>query len=130
MSKIPSPHFQRESWAIVFSISSFTNFRIVYIWITYQSLDKRILFTILFFFHPKESCAVFEILIFFRWGTHLYPTFSRPSVHPSVCRVPYLRYHTSSNHHLWYTCVKWWYLQAFFPFFFFWNFDFLGCYRG
>ena len=28
-------------------------------------------------------------------------------------------------HGFWYTCVKWWYLQAFFSLF--WNFKFLGC---
>ena len=36
----------------------------------------------------------------------------------------YLRNHTSYDCHLWYTCVKWWYLQAFFSFL--QNFDFLG----
>ena len=41
-----------------------TNFRIVYIGPTYQSLDKRIWFTILFFFISK-SCTLFQILIFF-----------------------------------------------------------------
>ena len=34
----------------------------------------------------------------------------------SVCRTPYLRKRTSSNHHFWYTHVKWWYLQVFFYF--------------
>ena len=45
---------------------------------------------------------------------------------PSVCRTPYLQNRTSSNYNLWYTCVKWWYLRAWFSFF--WNFDFLDCY--
>ena len=37
----------------------------------------------------------------------LYVTFSvRPSVHPSVCRTPYLRNYTSSDHNFWYTYVK------------------------
>ena len=40
-----------------------------------------------------------------------------PSVCPSVRCAPYLRNRTSSNHNFWYTCVKWWYLQAFFIFF-------------
>ena len=44
----------------------------------------------------------------------------------SVHRAPYLRNHTLYDHHLWYTCVKGWFLQAFFSFFH--NFNFLGCY--
>ena len=51
-----------------------------------------------------------------RWGTHLYISLF-PSIHPSVFCAPYLRNHTSSNHNFWCTCVKWWYLQAFFYFF-------------
>ena len=31
-----------------------------------------------------------------------------------VCQAPYLRNYTSYDHHLWYTCVKWKYLQDFF----------------
>ena len=70
MSKIPRLHFQMESGAIVFSISSLINFGIVYIWSIYRSLYKRIWFTILsFFFHLKENWTLFEILIFFRWVT-------------------------------------------------------------
>ena len=42
------PHYQIGSWAIVFPSSFMKNFRIVYIWPIYQSLDKRIWFTILF----------------------------------------------------------------------------------
>ena len=38
-----------------------------------------------------------------RWGTHLCAFF-----HPSICRAPFLRNCTSSNHNFWYTCVKWW----------------------
>ena len=45
---------------------------------------------------------------------HLYHFPVRPSaspsvclsVHPSVCRTPYLRKRTPSNHNFWYTCVK------------------------
>ena len=42
------------------------------------------------------------------------------SVCPSVCCAPYLRKHTLCDHSFWYTCVKWWYLQffVFFSFFF------------
>ena len=36
---------------------------------------------------------------------------------PSTCGPPYLRNRTSSNHNFWCTCVKRWYLQAFFLFF-------------
>ena len=46
------------------------------------------------------------------------------SVCLSACCAPYLRKHTSSNLHLWYTHVKWWYLHVFFSFL--WNVDFLG----
>ena len=34
-----------------------------------------------------------------------------------VCRASFLRNHTSYDCHLWYTSVKWWYLQSFFRFF-------------
>ena len=55
----------------------------------------------------------------------------RLSVQPSVCCTPCLRKCTSSNHDFWYTCVKWWYLQALFSFFFFFfSFTFLGCLGG
>ena len=37
----------------------------------------------------------------------------------SVCCTSYLRIHISYNCHLWYACVKWWYLQVFFFSFFF-----------
>ena len=102
MSKIPSPHFQMEGWAIVFSISSLINFGIVYIWPIYQSLDKRIWFTIRFFFHPKEGCTLFEIL-FFLGGA---PTSICHFFRPSVRCAPYIRNRTTSNHSFWYTCVK------------------------
>ena len=42
------PHYQIGSWAIVFPSSFMINFRTVYIWYIYQSLDKRIWFAILF----------------------------------------------------------------------------------
>ena len=64
MSKTPSPHFQMESWAIVFSISVLIIFGIVYIWLIYQSLDRRIWFTI-FVFHFKKSFTLFQVLIYF-----------------------------------------------------------------
>ena len=72
MSKIPNPHFQMEIWdffVFFFSIFCLINFGIVYIWPIYQSLDKRILFTIIFFF-------------FFQ-GTHLYMSLFL-SICPSV----------------------------------------------
>ena len=34
-----------------------------------------------------------------------------------VCHVQYLRNSISYDHEFWHTCVKWWYLQAFFFFF-------------
>ena len=45
--------------------------------------------------------------------------------HLSVRRIWHLRNRTSSNHNLWYSRVKWWYLQVYFSFF--WSFYFLGC---
>ena len=69
---------QIESWAIVFSISSLINFGIVYIWPIYESLDKKIWLTIIFFFLN----SVWNI-DFFRWGTHLYMSLF-PSVRPSI----------------------------------------------
>ena len=65
-----------------------------------------------------------------RWVTHLsmslFPSFHLPvclSVCPSICRTPYLKNRTSSNHNFWYTCVKW-YLQVCFSFC--WDVDFSG----
>ena len=50
-----------------------------------------------------------------------------PSVRLSICHAPYLRNHTSSDHNFWYSCVKWWYLQAFFSIFkFLFYFGLLG----
>ena len=43
-----------ESWTIAFSISFLINFGIVYIWFIYQSLDKKVWFTILFFLSQRE----------------------------------------------------------------------------
>ena len=64
MSKIPSPHFQMEIWAIAFSVSFMINFGIVYISPIYQSLNKRIWFTILFFI-SKRVVLCFRYWIFF-----------------------------------------------------------------
>ena len=61
---------------------------------------------------------------FFEWGTHLYMLLFL-STHPPIHCTPYLWNHTSSDHNLWYTCVKWWYLQGFFSFFKFWIFQLL-----
>ena len=50
---------------------------------------------------------------------------------PSACRASYLRNRTSPNHNFWYTCVKWWYLQAFlFIFLKFWLFGLLKGQKG
>ena len=106
MSKIPSPHFQMESWAIVFSIFSFINFGIVYIWSIYQSLDERTWFTILFFFIPKRIAFCLKYGFFLSGAPTSICHFFCPSVCLSVCRAPYLRNHASSNHSFWYTCVR------------------------
>ena len=58
MPKMSSPHFQVESWAICCWISFLINFGIVSICPIYQHLDKKIWFTIPFFY-PKESCTYF-----------------------------------------------------------------------
>ena len=57
------PHYQIRSWAIVFPSSFMINFRIEYVWLIYQSLDKRIWFAILFFI--SKWVALFQIMIFF-----------------------------------------------------------------
>ena len=44
--------------------------------------------------------------------------------------MPYLRNSTAYDHGFWYTCVKSWYLHAFFFFFFFFNFFFWGFLGG
>ena len=47
--------------------------------------------------------------------------------HNKLCLSRFIsqEHHTSYDCHLWYTCVKWWYLHVFFSFV--QNFDFLGC---
>ena len=70
-----------ESWAIVFTIFFLINFGIVYIWPIYQSLNKKIWFTILFLSSQRELHSVREILVCSRWGTNLYVTFS---IHLSI----------------------------------------------
>ena len=113
MSKIPSPLFQMESWAIAFPVFSLINFGIVYNWPIHQSLDKKIWwFTIIFLFYPKVLHSV-QILIFLGGAA----TSTCHFLCPSVACIPYLRNRTSSNHGFWYTCVKW-YLQVFFFYFF------------
>ena len=62
-------------------------------------------------FNVLGSLVIFII----RWGTHLYMSHF-PSVCPFVCRVPYLRNRTLSDHNFWYTYIKC-YLQVFFSFF-------------
>ena len=57
----------------------------------------------------------------------LYVTFS---IRPSVRRAPYLRNRRLSDHNFWYTCVRWWYLQAFFSFFQNFDFQIVGGVKG
>ena len=47
-----------------------------------------------------------------------------------VCWAPYLRNQASSDHNFWYTRVKWWYLQVFFPFFLIFIFQFVSGVKG
>ena len=102
MSKIPSPHFQMESWAIVFSIFSLINFGIVYIWPKYESLNNRIWCTIHFFFIPKRVALCSKYWLFLAWA----PTSICHLFCLSVYRASYLRNRTSSNHSFWYKCVN------------------------
>ena len=68
---------------------------------------------------PTSMC------LFFRPSVH--PSI-HPSVRPSICRAPFFKNHTSSNQNVWYTFVKWWYIQDFFHFSL--SFEFLGCKRA
>ena len=43
-----------------------------------------------------------------------------------ICHVSYLRNSIAYDHDFWYTCVKWWYLQAYFQFFKIWFFGLKG----
>ena len=45
-----------------------------------------------------------------------------------ICHALCLRNSLAYDHDFWCTCVKWWYLQVFFSFFF--NFDFSSCFGG
>ena len=70
----------------------------------------------------KEQIALWEKTELL--GGHLYMSFFLffrssiwPSVHPSIRRALYLRNCASCDQKFWYTHVKWWYLQVFFPFF-------------
>ena len=58
---------------------------------------------------------------FFRWDTYLYMSLFLSvclsvSLSLSICHTSYLRNLTSSDQNIWYTCVKWWYLQVYFSF--------------
>ena len=128
MSKIPSPHFQMESWAIIFPISCLINFGIVHIWPISKVLIREFGLQFSFFSSQRELHSIGNIDSF-RWGTNLCILLSRPSVRLSV--------HPSAVHHIlgtihhlthfWNTCVKWWYLHAFFFIFLkIWFFRLLG----
>ena len=79
MFKIPSPYLQMESWArclggcffpfqkkaYILSISFAIYFRIVYIWPVNHSFDKRIWFTISFYFSKRISlCSRYWFFLF------------------------------------------------------------------
>ena len=64
MSKIPSPHFQMEIWAIAFFNFLFDKFW-NNIYLTYTKFWIRGFSLQFFLFHPKDSRTLFEILIFF-----------------------------------------------------------------
>ena len=74
-----------------------------------------------FFNLQTNKCYQYEV---FRWGTYLCHFF-----HLFVSLLHTISQNlTSSYHNFWHTCVKWWYLLAFFSFF--WNFDFFGLLGG
>ena len=79
----------------------------------------QVFFSSFFFFF-------FEILIV--WvGSGVKRQICPKMIKNSVCCSSYLRNHTSYVYHLWYTCVKGWYLQVFlFIFPNFWFFGLLG----
>ena len=57
------------------------------------------------------SVPLFSILDFVKMAKY-----SPKMTKKLVCPTPYLRNHTSYDCHLWYTSVKWWYLQILFFF--------------
>ena len=87
-------------------------------------------FNVLIFLSLRFLKIFLDDSSFFRWCIHLYISlFSaclsiRPFIHPVVRSAQYLKNRTSTNHYFWYTCVKLWYLQFVFSFFFltFWFF--------
>ena len=83
-----------------------------------KSCDYSFWYTCVKWSYLQEFFLFFQILIF--------PVVSakRGLNWQKLCHTPFLRNHTSYDHHLWYTSVKW-YLQAFF--FSLKNFDFSGC---
>ena len=84
----------------------------LHLWYTY--IYKRIISPVIFF-------HFFQILIFGIMGIWKGKKWPKITKH-FVCLTSYLRNHISYDYDLWYTCVKWWYLQHFFSFF--QNFDF------
>ena len=73
------------------------------------------------------SVPLFSILDFVKMAKY-----SPKMTKKLVCPTPYLRNHTSYDCHLWYTSVKWWYLQILFFFILskFWFFGLLGGSKG
>ena len=51
--------------------------------------------------------ALIFLCFFFRWAPTSICHFFPLPICLSICRAPYFRTHTSSNHNFWYTCVKW-----------------------
>ena len=87
-------------------------------------LASKIKFTRRYWLIKKEKWKMCNRVIF----THLYMSLFLsicPSILPSVAHC--IRNCTSSDYNFWYTCVKWWHLQACFFFSFSLNFDFSGC---
>ena len=63
MSKIPSPHFQIEIWAIVFSISSLINLEIVYTWPIPKFRWEDLVYNS--FFSSQSELHVVQNIVFF-----------------------------------------------------------------
>ena len=72
-----------------------------------------------------ESCIFFK-QIFLGGAPTSICHFLYMSICPSVCLAPNIRNRASSNHNVWYTCIKWKYRQVFFTFLEIWFFWLLG----
>ena len=69
------------------------------------------------FYFFLKSKLLFNLFSFLGGASASICHFFQPTVHLYIRHAPYFWNRTSCDHYFWYTCVKWWYLQAFFHFF-------------